>query len=475
MSSVVVASFRWLDSLEKEFDKACVDVDLLLNEILADADNGDFSDEHLSDFADNVKDKFRVMASSWAQLVHKSQTIFQVNCKLEAQLVNMRAELTEAKAFKKASEKELEKLMIELHTAQLQIQKLKSNPNASANYSNSNATNQTSQSELSSADLIQKRLEEEMEKRFSITSNELLSRALLEETLSEYKKENDSLKTQLVNLNSEIFGARLASKYLDKELAGRIQQIQLFGKNLKTEEHERLWNQLEAEIHLHRHKTIIKACRNKRLKQMNKIATAAAAEAAAHATDSSGAACAKLIKSLKEYDKTDLEYLRKNKLVGRVRNVALKRTNNEGLGMSITGGREHGVPIIISEIHENGPAAKSGQLFVGDALLMVNNFDLKEAMHSEAVKTLSNLEGDVLLQVVFIADEQNDSDADTLSTSDINYPFVDETDILDKRLVESSQNNNLDAESLAQRKESVDDDASSATSNLLKQNIQKKK
>ena len=73
-----------------------------------------------------------------------------------------------------------------------------------------------------------------------------------------------------------MFGARLASKYLDKELAGRIQQIQLLGigkisyivriivnigRDIRGDEYEQVWNQLEAEIHLHRHKTVIRACR----------------------------------------------------------------------------------------------------------------------------------------------------------------------------------------------------------------------
>lgn len=30
---------------------------------------------------------------------------------------------------------------------------------------------------------------------------------------------------------------------------------------MRGAEHDRLWNQLEAEIHLHRHKTVIRACR----------------------------------------------------------------------------------------------------------------------------------------------------------------------------------------------------------------------
>ena len=68
-----------------------------------------------------------------------------------------------------------------------------------------------------------------------------------------------------------------------------------------------------------------------------------------------------------------------------------RRNSNEGLGISITGGREHGVPILISEIHDNGPAHQSGELFVGDAILSVNGNDLREAIHSEAVEILSSI------------------------------------------------------------------------------------
>lgn len=43
----------------------------------------------------------------------------------------------------------------------------------------------------------------------------------------------------------------------------RIQQIQLLGRDMRGAEHDKLWNQLEAEIHLHRHKTVIRACRGR--------------------------------------------------------------------------------------------------------------------------------------------------------------------------------------------------------------------
>ena len=37
----------------------------------------------------------------------------------------------------------------------------------------------------------------------------------------QYQKENDNLRRDVMQLQGEVYGARLAAKYLDKELAGR--------------------------------------------------------------------------------------------------------------------------------------------------------------------------------------------------------------------------------------------------------------
>ena len=92
----------------------------------------------------------------------------------------------------------------------------------------------------------------------------------------------------------------------------------------------------------------------------------------------------------------DIDRLKSDHLLGETRLVTLKRVDpGESLGVSITGGNEHGVPIIVSEIHDNGPAARSGRLFVGDAILTVScnkkRYDLKEVMHAQAVDILSSL------------------------------------------------------------------------------------
>ena len=47
------------------------------------------------------------------------------------------------------------------------------------------------------------------------------------------------------------------------------------------------------------------------------------------------------------------------------------------------------MPILISEIHEGQPAERCKVLYIGDAILSVNNIDLRNAKHAEAVQILS--------------------------------------------------------------------------------------
>ena len=71
--AVAVSMFRWLDLLEKEFDKTFVDLDILLGEI----------DPDQSEITYDGRQKMTQLSSTFAQLVHKAQTIFQGNAKLE--------------------------------------------------------------------------------------------------------------------------------------------------------------------------------------------------------------------------------------------------------------------------------------------------------------------------------------------------------------------------------------------------------
>jgi hypothetical protein len=65
----------WLDTLEKEFDKAFVDLDILLGDV--DADQLDVSYDG--------RQKMTALSAAFAQLVHKTQSILQNNARYEVE------------------------------------------------------------------------------------------------------------------------------------------------------------------------------------------------------------------------------------------------------------------------------------------------------------------------------------------------------------------------------------------------------
>ncbi|XP_075252513.1 Golgi-associated PDZ and coiled-coil motif-containing protein-like isoform X1 [Convolutriloba macropyga] len=377
--------FAWLEVIEKEFDKAFVDLDLIL---------GDIDSEQI-DLTYDGRQKMTALSAAFAQLCHKSQTIFQMNAKLEAQLLNMRTDLCEVQASKAVLESEVHRQLLNVHSVQLELATLRSG-------SQQNPDSQE----------IMRRLEGEMDK----FAGDKMRECRLAAELDQVKVENSSLRQSLYSLQSEVFGARLAAKYLDKELAGRIQQIQLLGRDLRGSEHDKLWNQLEAEIHLHRHKTVIRACRGR-----GSSISAGGSGASGGQTAANGVLDNNLPRP------QDYTMDKKRRGIGDIRVVKLRREPTEGLGISITGGKEHGVPILISEIHANLPAERCNQLFVGDAILSVNGINLRDAKHNDAVNVLSRQTGDLTFEVVFVSPEDSDDEDEH---SSVNYYDTDKDRIL---------------------------------------------
>ncbi|NXD61322.1 GOPC protein, partial [Corvus moneduloides] len=351
-----VSMFRWLEVLEKEFDKAFVDVDLLLGEI--DPDQADITYEG--------RQKMTSLSSCFAQLCHKAQTVSQINHKLEAQLVDLKSELTETQAEKAVLEKEVHDQLLQLHAVQLQLHAK----------TGQNVDSGAIKAKLSVLSV------DEMERELEANKKEKVKEAQLEAEVKLLRKENEALRRHIAVLQAEVYGARLAAKYLDKELAGRVQQIQLLGRDMKGPAHDKLWNQLEAEIHLHRHKTVIRACRGRN----------------------------DLKRPMQAPPGHDPDALKKSQGVGPIRKVLLVKEDHEGLGISITGGKEHGVPILISEIHPGQPADRCGGLHVGDAILAVNGVNLRDAKHKEAVTILSQQRGEIEFEVVYVAPEVDSDD-----------------------------------------------------------------
>ncbi|XP_065819865.1 Golgi-associated PDZ and coiled-coil motif-containing protein isoform X1 [Labrus bergylta] len=372
-----MSMFRWLEVLEKEFDKAFVDVDLLLGEI--DPDQVDITYEG--------RQKMTSLSSCFAQLCHKTQTVFQLNHKLEAQLVDLRSELTDVKAERSVVEREVHDQLLQLHALQLQL----------------HAKQGQDEDSDSIKDRLPAPLMDHMEQELVASKKEKLAEARLEAEVRLYRKENEALRRHMAVLQAEVYGARLAAKYLDKELAGRVQQIQLLGRDMKGPAHDKLWNQLEAEIHLHRHKTVIRACRGRNDPK----------------------------KPLPSPVGHDPDMLKKTQGVGPIRKVVLVKEDHEGLGISITGGKEHGVPILISEIHPSQPADRCGGLHVGDAILAVNSINLRDAKHKEAVTILSQQRGQIEFEVVYVAPEVDSDDENVEYEDDSGHHYrlyLDELD-----------------------------------------------
>ncbi|XP_041976133.1 uncharacterized protein LOC121730955 [Aricia agestis] len=302
--------FRWLDILEKEFDKACVELDTSITELETEDPEIVFS----------ARQKVATLSSCFAQLTHKALTIFQNSAKLEAELVDMRAELIQARAAVACRDGDMISNVAESVRARTEAAQL--------------------------------------------------------------ARENAALRETVLALHSELFGARLATKYLDKELAGRIQQLQLLGRDMRSELRDSLWAQVEAEILLQRHKTLVRVCRGLSPRPARPPPAARS----------------------------------------RPRTVCVRRSPHLGLGISVTGGREHGVPILISELEAGGPAALTGQLYVGDAILAIDDCDLTQACHKEAVQALQSVKGDCALCVQFIATD----DDDRMSEDNYRFPLYPE-------------------------------------------------
>ena len=288
------------------------------------------SPDDSQDVVFDARTKMTSLSSAFAQLVHKSSLVFETNARLEKQLATMREELVHARSeaallnqrleeqqsqsehqnrcrrdeeqdslFRRRStttaigsfmspEKKVRSIKCQAcHPASLAIDNNQRNKRGSGCcHASHHAPNSSAQLELPTQ---------------------------LVEEVNALRRENKMLRNECLSLQSNLFGAQLACKYLDKELAGRIQQIQLLAKSeLRGEQHDRLWNQLEAEIHLHRHKTVVKACRGR---------------------------VAPLVTQLPTANRT-------------VRVVNIEKADHEGLGISITGGKEHGIPIIVSEVSD---------------------------------------------------------------------------------------------------------------------------
>lgn len=95
---------------------------------------------------------------------------------------------------------------------------------------------------------------------------------------------------------------------------------------------------------------------------------------------------------------TDLPERVPEAIANRKRCVKVTKQEVGGLGISIKGGKENKMPILISKIFKGLAADQTQALYVGDAILSVNGVNLRDATHDEAVQALKRAGKEVTLE-----------------------------------------------------------------------------
>ncbi|XP_074510300.1 beta-1-syntrophin [Sebastes fasciatus] len=99
---------------------------------------------------------------------------------------------------------------------------------------------------------------------------------------------------------------------------------------------------------------------------------------------------------------TDLPERVPEAIANRKRCVKVSKQEVGGLGISIKGGKENKMPILISKIFKGLAADQTQALYVGDAILSVNGGNLRDATHDEAVQALKRAGKEVTLEVKYM-------------------------------------------------------------------------
>lgn len=112
--------------------------------------------------------------------------------------------------------------------------------------------------------------------------------------------------------------------------------------------------------------------------------------------------CLKLTKEVLTIQKLDVVCTSGSESQVNHRTVVLRRQATGSLGLSIKGGAEHNVPVVISKIFKDQVADQTGKLFVGDAVLQVNGINVEHCTHEEVVHLLRTAGDEVTITVRYL-------------------------------------------------------------------------
>lgn len=274
------------------------------------------------------------------------------------------------------------------------------------------------------------------------------------ELINELNFQNVSLQKEIVVLKHELSNYRLVVRYLNNQMSGRIQQIQLLNREKKDANFDQVWSDLESEIQLNKFKTISQALASNQSKSKAITVDASSLYRLLHNSMFTSNLPA-IIKPKTEVhiervaspvwaldtviDAPEVPLIENNSIdqlthssnvvesfseeeqlvcrqlanfkpswfnIGLLR-FAFVNLVDEAIGISVIGGKEYDLPIIISDIHENTPAFRSAAFNPGDIILTVNFVDMTDMTHDDAVALLHNLSGNTRFGVIYFKpDEQ---------------------------------------------------------------------
>ena len=204
--TVASTCFKWVDLLESQFDKSWIELDSLLLQLE--------DDEDFAVLYNKSRRQASSLASCFSQLSHKATVVFQNNAKLEAELVHLREELASTKATIERINREKVYLSSALQSSLAKNHKLQ--------YLTEQVKNEENVEEGETVENAEPAEEVVTE---AVSDNINLDRERDLEIYSLLLTENKRLRADVIELESEMVGARLDNVYLDKELAGRIQQV----------------------------------------------------------------------------------------------------------------------------------------------------------------------------------------------------------------------------------------------------------
>lgn len=213
---------KWIELLECAFDKRFLELDSFMSQLTDNCDKLNL---------ENARSTLNEISSVFSQLIHKCLIVFDSNDKLQKEVDSVKKDLKFVTSERKLLEQKLENS--------------KSKPtNELMNFNNYNSLN--SRQMTNNTRLIQTNRVMSLSNvsrsssLFNIKCNypnqqlneSNYSEIYAEEEIANLRQDNISLKKMNISLKSELFGAKLAIKCLNKELTGRIQQIQILSKRL---------------------------------------------------------------------------------------------------------------------------------------------------------------------------------------------------------------------------------------------------